>query len=174
MKGILLVAGFLFFTISNVLAEDWAPSEVQKNGAAETAFVYFRMLDTGRFDAAFKLFAPEIKNKPTLAEYVKHWQEIKRRIGQLTTRRLGQTSWSPEGTKASPKLAVAIEYDGAYARADVYCGHLLMVEVSEGFFMILRDDVTLMTTDHVRRMPPQVRIQMFNRPGCRRYLSADE
>lgn len=174
MRGFLVLAVSLVLGSQMSIAQEWEPSEAQKKAAIRTANAYFEMIDNGRYKMAYTMLAPSLRANVSEEQYALHWQDNRRRAGTLASRNFTKVTWYPKGTGEGTGVAVAIDYEGSFTRSNIYCGYLVLVEMPGGYFELLRDDITLATTETIRKMPPQVRIQIFNRPGCRRYLSEDE
>lgn len=174
MKTVVTAIAALLAISTAAGADDWQPTEAQKTEALRTANSYFELIDKGRYDAAYAMQTPSTRATATKSQYVSFWQDNARRTGDLRYRRVLQVTWyltdSPDGTA----VAAAVDYEGAYEKSNIYCGYLALIETTGGTFQLLRDDLTLATSALLRKMPPVVRIQTFNRPGCRRFLADEE
>ena len=173
MRLLLIATALILLGSGSLFAQNWEPTEAQKEAAIRTANAYFQMIDAGRFETAFTIFAPSVRTRLSVDQYAQYWRDTRRRAGALIDRRYTKVTWYPKGGSEGTGLAVAIDYEGSYSRSNVYCGFVAMVEMPTGVFEVLRDDIVLLDTATLRKMPPQVRIQMFNRPGCRRFLADD-
>ena len=174
MRLIAIALSLLVGWMATALSQDWQPTEAQKTAAMRTANAYFEMIDKGRYDVAYSMLAPSVKATATEEQYVRFWTDNKRRAGNLQQRKILRVTWYPTGSAEGTGVAAAVDYEGAFDRSNVYCGYLALIEMPGGVFDLLRDDMTLATTELIRQMPPAVRIQTFNRPGCRRFLLDDE
>jgi hypothetical protein len=174
MKILMMAMLCLSIWTGFAVAGNWEPSEAQKAEAMRAAVAYFEMLDQKHFESAYAMLSPLSKATATEAQYGRFWEGNMQRAGKLVERNIRKFTWYPNGSDEGTGVTAAVDYDGAFVTSNVYCGYIALVEMPGGHFRLLRDDVTLATTGMIRKMPPSVRIQMFNRPGCRRFLTADE
>lgn len=154
-----------------VSAQDWQPSKTQSAGALGLLEDYFLTISEDDFVALHSLLAPSLAAQAGPAEHEALHRENRAKFGRVVSRTVQKSSWYPGRSVEGTGLVVAIDFDGRTERGAIVCGYVALIERVPNSFAILRDDTTYADPRKLEQMSPPKLSELFDRPGCRKFLS---
>ena len=124
-----------------LMAQDWSPSNMQKQEVVRLYKDYYSVKDEGAYNQAYEYLAQTTKELIAF----ERWQEITLKsnagMGKVEAREIKKITWynNPEGS-ASPGIYAAIDFEGHTEKANIYCGYVIWQEVENSKFVLLREE----------------------------------
>ncbi len=170
LKTLGIVAGFLLMSVATTHAEDWQPTKQDEESVVALANDYFALVDRGDHVGAHALLAPSTKAVAGPAQYEAFRNNNDARYGAVTKRRFTDVWWYPKGSREGTGVAAALDFVGQTEKGATICGYLAIIEMTDGKYLLLRDNTTFLEAGYRENWQPAQLFQFLNVPGCRQLL----
>ncbi|MBK0394868.1 DUF4019 domain-containing protein [Ramlibacter algicola] len=133
--------------------KDWMPSAEQVRHVVEQSRRYFAARDAGRFDAAFRQYAPTQKAQVSFDGWRKGVQEFNQRAGGVRSRKLLRITWYKDPPQARPGVYAAVDFASTTAKLALHCGYLVWREQDDGKLGIVREEDNVLDPPSLAQVP---------------------
>jgi hypothetical protein len=147
------------------------PTDAQRDKARLAVETYVATQLKGDFLGLYNdSFAPSFRAAVSREEFLKGQNHSLKEHGVTQNITARNWSWYP-GKGAAGLMAVAIDFDATTAKGFIRCGYFAFTETPDGSFKALREDSTFVPETKLATVTDEMRKEVLNRPGCRRFLA---
>ncbi len=135
-------------------APGWIPSEDLEQAARNALADYFAAQDSGRLPAAYARLSDIQTQHLSFEEYSKIARTFNDKVGALIERRITTLTWTKDPPQApAPGVYAAFDLVGRFAKADRYCGYLILYQPpAGGGFGVMREESNFLDNATARRI----------------------
>ncbi|MGA0601435.1 DUF4019 domain-containing protein [Caulobacter sp. KR2-114] len=137
-------------------APGWLPSEDLEAQARQAAADYLADEDAGRYPQAYARQSEAHRQRLSLDDYQRIAQGMAGQTGAVIERHVTTITWTKDPAHApAPGVYVAMDLEGRYAKADRYCGYLVLYQAPEGgAFTVMREESNILANDTAQSLGP--------------------
>lgn len=122
---------------------DWQAKPTDLSDANAVFESYYSKRDSGDFDAAFSMFAPDVLSDRT--SWAEEMAAQNKRIGSGKRRVTGITWYVNPDQAPHPGIYVAIDFVGEFPKAYFYCGYVVLYRRAPGTYEMTREEQNIYT-----------------------------
>jgi len=127
------------------------PAFAEDDQLAEKAFkIYYHAKDSGQYEKAYKMFAPDYKNDFLLDKFKSVVEDFNKKSGPVKERKINKISWvdnPPGGQGALEGKYAAVDFMGRFEKINKYCGYIIFRQSSTGELQVVREEENSMDNE---------------------------
>lgn len=126
-----------------VPAEEWAPSEADKQTVQAFGARWLALKDAGQGREAYEFFSPAFREKVAFADWNARLVKFNAMAGPVRERRLVRITWFNDPPQAeAPGTYAALEFHNAFEKIPEHLENVILHRPPDvGFFSVLRNEV---------------------------------
>lgn len=126
-----------------VPADEWAPSDADKQTVQALGARWLALKDAGQGKEAWDFFSPAFREKVAFADWNARLVKFNAMAGPVRERRLVRITWFNDPPQApAPGTYAALEYHNAFERIPQHLENVILHRPpGAGFFSVLRNEV---------------------------------
>lgn len=143
-------------------APGWRPSEALEAQARQAATDYMADEDAGRYDQAYARQSEAHRARLSLDDYRKIAAGLADQTGPAVERHVTTITWTKDPSNndpahaAPPGVYAAVDLAGRYAKADRYCGYLVLYQPPDGGdFTVMREEANMLDNATAKSLGPK-------------------
>src|SRR4051812_26760315 len=134
--------------------KDWMPSAAQVQAVIEQSRRYFTARDAGRFDEAYRQYAPTNKALVSYGGWRQAVQGLNTASGGITARRLVRITWFKDPPQSGPGVYAAVDFSSTSPKLAAHCGYLVWQEQENGTLGIVHEEDNVLDQTTLAQIAP--------------------
>ncbi len=119
----------------------WQPTASDQQVVERLTSQYFSAKDQGKYQVGYAMLHKANQEITPFDRWSANAREFNEKAGKVLSRKVKKVTWYKDVPGAPlPGFYVAVDFDGAFANLDMYCGYVMWYRESEGLYRLVREE----------------------------------